>query len=72
MRVFLLPGIFVKVTNARLTVPPPQMSLADCAVFIKNSSLFFGTPKFFIFRAVKEHKPTLMPFDYPYCLNSRR
>ncbi len=46
---------------------------ADCAVFIKNFSfLFFGMPKFFIFRAVKEHKPTLMPFDYPYCLNSRR
>ena len=38
---------------------------ADCAVFIKNSSLFFGMPKFFIFRAIKEHKPTLMPFDCP-------
>jgi len=38
---------------------------ADCAVFIKNSSLFFGMPKFFIFRAVKEHKLKLMPFDYP-------
>ena len=42
-----------------------MMIFADCAVFIKNSSLFFGMPKFFIFRAVKEHKLTLMPFDYP-------
>ena len=63
---FLLPGIFVKVTNARLTVPPPMMIFADCAVFIKNFSfLFFGMPKFFIFRAIKEHKPSLMPFDCP-------
>ena len=47
--------------------------LADYAVFIKNFSfLFFGMPKFFIFRAVKEHKLTLVPFDYPYCLNIRR
>ena len=49
-----------------------MMILADCAVFIKNSSLFFGMPKFFIFRAVKEHKPSLMSFDCPYCLTSRR
>ena len=45
---------------------------ADYAVFIKISSLFFGMPKFFTFRAIKEHKPSLMPFDCPYCLNSRR
>ena len=38
---------------------------ADCAVFIKISFLFFGMPKFFIFRAIKEHKPTLMSFDCP-------
>jgi len=38
---------------------------ADCAVFIKNSSLFFGMPKFFIFRAIKEHKHLLMSFDCP-------
>ena len=62
---FLLPGIFVKVTNAGLTVPPPMMIFADCAVFIKISFLFFGMPKFFIFRAIKEHKPTLMSFDCP-------
>ena len=49
------------------------MIFADCAVFIKNFFfLFFGMPKFFIFRAVKEHKLKLMLFDYPYCLNSRR
>ena len=42
-----------------------MMILADCAVFIKNSSLFFGMPKFFIFRAIKEHKLKLMPFDCP-------
>ena len=42
-----------------------MMILADHAVFTKNSSLFFGMPKFFIFRAIKEHKPTLMSFDCP-------
>ncbi len=42
-----------------------MMILADYAVFIKISFLFFGMPKFFIFRAVKEHKPSLMPFDRP-------
>ena len=42
-----------------------MMILADCAVFIKNSSLFFGMPKFFIFRAIKEHKLKLMLFDCP-------
>ena len=42
-----------------------MMILADYAVFIKISFLFFGMPKFFIFRTIKEHKPTLMPFDCP-------
>ena len=42
-----------------------MMIFADCAVFIKISSLFFGMPKFFIFRAIKEHKPSLMLFDCP-------
>ena len=42
-----------------------MMILADYAVFIKISFLFFGMPKFFIFRAVKEHKLKLMLFDCP-------